>query len=122
GMSFTVTVTCDTMDAPRKRALGFDQAMEKAEELRTELKNQACGISSSNEQFNEWLSRSATDLHTMITETEEGLYPYAGIPWFNTVFGRDGIITALQLLWIDPSIARGVLLNLASTQAKVVDP
>src|SRR5690606_12302899 len=80
------------------------------------------GLRTSNERFNEWINRSNADLRMMLAETEHGLYPHAGVPWFSTPFGRDGVITALQCLWINPHMARGVLGFLVATQAEDDDP
>ena len=68
--------------------------------------------------FDVWLERSRADIALLVSEFPTGRYPCAGIPWFATPFGRDGILTALQLLWLDASLARGVLGYLAEHQAR----
>ncbi|HEV8613294.1 MAG TPA: amylo-alpha-1,6-glucosidase, partial [Gemmatimonadales bacterium] len=68
------------------------------------------------------LARSLADLTVMISDTEHGAYPYAGVPWYSTPFGRDGIITAFEVLWANPALARGVLSYLAARQADFSNP
>ncbi|MGZ3320477.1 MAG: amylo-alpha-1,6-glucosidase [Xanthobacteraceae bacterium] len=92
---------------------------------RREMRCQTAGaasIETSNNIFNEVLCQSRADLNMLMTDTPQGRYPDAGSPWYSTTFGRDGIITALQMLWIDPRVARGVLRRLAFYQAKSADP
>lgn len=99
----------------------YDGAFARVRKGHREIRSGACRIVTSNTQFNNWLNRSAQDLYMMLTRTQQGLlYPYAGIPWFNTVFGRDGIITALETLWFFPDIARGVLQFLGEYQARTM--
>ena len=78
-------------------------------------------VDSSSERFNLWVRRSAADLRMLVSTTPHGPYPYAGVPWFSTPFGRDGIIAGLQTLWVNPRIARGVLEYLAATQADAIN-
>lgn len=79
-------------------------------------------VETSNKVLNEILCTSTADLYMLVSQTPEGPFPYAGIPWYSTTFGRDGLITALQMLWADPSLALGVLRRLAKHQATTEQP
>jgi glycogen debranching enzyme len=115
-----VTVVCEgTRDRP---SVGYEEALLTVTRRPADWRASQCRITTSNESFNDWLGRSLADLHMMITHTEHGPYPYAGVPWFSTAFGRDGILTALEMLLIDPRVARGVLAYLAAHQASEVVP
>jgi glycogen debranching enzyme len=111
---FTVAITCDPSDAQGE---SYESAWIGLVGESSEEESSACQITSSNQVFNDWMKRSQADVGMMIKGNPEHDYPYAGVPWFSTVFGRDAIITALQTLWINPAISRGVLQYLALTQA-----
>lgn len=117
----TFTIACEAGNGGVK-ILPYEIARTDTDRQLAAGRARHAGIGSGNERFGAWVHRSFADLHMMITETPEGPYPYAGIPWFSTVFGRDGLITALQMLWADPSLAKGVLGYLAATQAMDHDP
>lgn len=119
--TWTVTVAFQT-GRREPLVLDFGEALARSDAQLQARRLGSAAIRSSNERFDDWAERSLSDLHMMITETTRGPYPYAGIPWFSTVFGRDGILTALEALWIDPAPARGVLSYLAATQATREDP
>lgn len=123
--SYYCAIICEVIDPgparrPKKKSkpLPYDEAAEAAAHALIEARREEPDIFTSNEQFNDWFNRSLADLHMMRTETSYGPYPYAGVPWFSTPFGRDGIITALECLWFNPALARGVLTYLATTQAE----
>lgn len=114
-------VTCSYGDASKVPAPIYEHAYAAAYEVIRSADARDAHIYTSNEQFNDWINRSVADLRMMITETEQGPYPYAGVPWFSTAFGRDGILTAMQALWLNPTLSAGALRYLAAHQADRVD-
>jgi glycogen debranching enzyme len=114
-----LTAGCDQTEA---RPLPFLHSIIAARRSMREASRGKTSVQTSNERFNEVLCQSAADLAMLMTDTPQGSYPYAGIPWYSTTFGRDGLVTALQMLWWRPDVARGVLQRLAAYQAKTTDP
>jgi glycogen debranching enzyme len=115
--SIHTTVACDSFSEEHT----FLRAMRRAHLQRKQLMRTETEVHTSNHSFNEMLRRATADLAMLLTETPQGYYPYAGIPWFSTTFGRDGLIVALQCLWLDRRIPIAVLRRLAATQAGAFD-
>lgn len=100
------------------QAVTFRTAAARARRAMRSRERRGARITTSGRLFNAWVRKSRADLALLTTALETGPYPYAGIPWFSTPFGRDAIITSLQTLWLDPALARGVLSYLAHSQAR----
>jgi glycogen debranching enzyme len=114
------TVGCGAPEPPKP--IPFLRGLRAIHRNLRAISHNATTVETSNDRFNEVLCRSMSDLYMLMTNTPQGCYPYAGIPWYSTTFGRDGLITALQMLWLDPRVAQGVLRRLAAFQAKSDDP
>ncbi len=113
-------IACDGLPSGQP-AENFSTALAEARRERKALASRAATVVTGSEEFNRLLHRTRSDLSMLITETAHGSYPYAGIPWYSTPFGRDAELTALMTLWMDPQITLGVLNYLAANQAQDVD-
>lgn len=101
----------------RNKDIDFQVAKASIGEELNRIRRLFANVHTSNTQFNHWINRSRADILSLLTQTEHGHYPYAGVPWYNTAFGRDGIITAMEMLWLAPEVSKDVLMFLAAKQA-----
>lgn len=86
-----------------------------------QIESATAHVTTDDEVFNLIIERAVRDLCLMISTTRDGLVAYAGVPWYTALFGRDAIITALEMLPWMPDLARGTLRHLARWQGAVMD-
>jgi glycogen debranching enzyme len=72
--------------------------------------------------FNTMLGRATGDLRALHLKLDGSEIIAAGIPWYSTVFGRDSIITGLQILPLNPTVAVETLRYLAQHQGRRENP
>ena len=99
--------------------VGADQpaAMHRA------WRSSSASIETTNVLAERALERASGDLRLLLNSGpgEGERYVAAGVPWFSCLFGRDSLITSMQLLCVRPQIARSTLSILARLQAGEVD-
>ncbi len=106
----------------------------KAAEMMEEdnWRSQITQIRTDNPEINRAIERAEQDIYLLRqtfdrvttrpnTPSVQGTVLSAGVPWFCTLFGRDSIIAASQILILDSKIARETLMVLAQYQGKVDD-
>jgi glycogen debranching enzyme len=80
-------------------------------------------VATDHELFTRTIGRSIADLRLLVNDgpRADQRYIAAGVPWFTTLFGRDSIIVALQMLAFRPQIAVETLEVLACLQATEIE-
>ncbi len=122
GQRARVRVTASARNSePPRPAPHFQAALPKLRALATPLRTQTARIVTDNESFNTLLARSLVDLEMLLTITPQGRVPYAGVPWYVAPFGRDSVITALEILPYHTDLAAGTLRFLAAWQGRALN-
>lgn len=113
----TEDATVDNDEAPPR--IDVDQALA----MHRAWRQSSATIDTTHVLAQRALDRASADLRLLInTGPAPGeRYIGAGVPWFSCLFGRDAIITSLQLLSVRPQIAQNTLRILARLQATTVD-
>jgi glycogen debranching enzyme len=113
-VTLPLRIECELREGGRRRRQGFARG-------RSALRGGPARVETSRMAVDAWLERSRADLAMLTARTDHGPFPYAGVPWFFTPFGRDALVTAYELLWLEPGLARSVLSFLAAHQAVADD-
>jgi glycogen debranching enzyme len=104
-----------------KGSTDFDTVLARSRDLYARWAAESVSIHTDNPALNELLERSLADLRMLCDLYPTGIYPTGGLPWFAVPFGRDPLITSMQMLPANPEIARGVLRYLAANQGRSFD-
>jgi len=98
------------------------------DELHADLEDQmkawmgeVTNVSGNGSALDQLMDRSFRSLRVLRSHLGEETYFAGGVPWFVTLFGRDSLTTALQMLAYHPGIAEQTLRLLAKYQGTRVD-
>jgi glycogen debranching enzyme len=100
----------------------YVEAKKEIEESYDRWQRGLTQISTDSEVMNNVIETCILDLRSLIINTKKDLLvPAAGIPWYDTIFGRDSLITCFQTLMLNPSLSASTLRFLTLYQGTKVD-
>ncbi|HLH23909.1 MAG TPA: glycogen debranching N-terminal domain-containing protein [Chloroflexota bacterium] len=123
---WTLTITTQLCDQgasnPEPRSSGAqDSAIVALQSTRHGASGKGMQVTTSSALFNNILNRSIDDLHMLAMRQKDEAFFAAGVPWYVALFGRDSLVTALQMAAFDPYIGRETLRVHAAHQGTKID-
>lgn len=114
---FTNNRATSSVSTPVNLVQARSAELSEQQEWRTHVTQ----IHSDKNTFNRVIERAEQDVYLLRQSFGKGKVLSAGVPWFSTLFGRDSIIAASQILMLDSTIARETLKVLADYQGQKED-
>jgi len=102
----------------RASGMDFDASLASRRRAFMDWENRSTRFSSSNDAFTRVLDTAIGDFHALQVPDGSEHVVAAGIPWFATMFGRDSILAAYQVLGLNPQLATETLRVLARYQGR----
>ncbi len=115
-LQISVTASHETTD------IRTAEADRRARRQEQEWLHGLASIQTDNDAVNGALARAMMDIHALRTHLGDREYLAAGVPWFDTLFGRDSLIASMEMALFTPELLRISLDMLASYQADTTDP
>lgn len=107
--------------APALARSGYTHLLQHRREAFDEWQKDSTWFRSSNQVFDRLLMNNVGDIHALQIPEDDHHIIAAGIPWFDTIFGRDSLIAAYQTAMLNPQLAADTLRVLAKYQGTSVD-
>ncbi|OAS82454.1 MULTISPECIES: amylo-alpha-1,6-glucosidase [Metabacillus] len=121
GESVTFMVQPQVGDTNHNQVIEPEQALYQLKKSYQEWEANIPKVKTDHEALKRLVDRGIGDLRVLLTDLGYGKFPVAGLPWFGVPFGRDSLIAALQMLSLNPEVAKGTILTMASKQGKNQD-
>ena len=115
-------VESGTGEPPREQKLArLDPVVDAIHKIRASQRG-AWGLLEGDGPLAEWTHHATEDLLTLLIQVDGFEVPAAGLPWYDTLFGRDSLIVGLQTVHLNPRLSMEILQSLGNHMGRRHDP